>query len=64
METYGLLGQQTPGTNKDLKQIDPRRTLRSTRRRGQSWMSIHLPTPPLEVVQEGAFSTCLGLPLS
>ena len=37
--TYGLSGQQTPGTNRDLKQMDPRRTLRLTRSSGQSCMS-------------------------
>ena len=37
--THGLSGQQTPGTNRDLKQMDPRRTLRLTRSSGQSCMA-------------------------
>ena len=53
LKTYGLSGQQTPGTNRDLKQMEPLNILRFTRSRGQSWISWHLPLPPWEVVQEG-----------
>ena len=53
LKTYGLSGQQTPGTNRDLKQMEPLNILRFTKSNGQSWISWHLPLPPWEVVQEG-----------
>merc|ERR1719233_1339717 len=55
--SYGLSGQHTPGTNRDLKQMEPRRAFRSARSRGQAWISLQRPVPPAGVVQVGAVLT-------
>ena len=54
MFSYPLLGQQTPGTNSALKQIDLRKLSKLTSKIGQSWISTHRPPPPSGVVHLGA----------
>lgn len=53
------IGQQTPGTNKLLKQSDSRRLPKSKRRAGQLLRSSHLPLLPSGVLQR--FSPSLPL---
>ena len=57
----GSLGQQTPGTNRDLKQMEPRSWTRSARRRGQSWAEVTQENRGEEVVKTHGHEFCLGL---
>ena len=59
--SYPLSGQQTPGTNNDLKQIDFRRLSKLTNKIGHSWRSTQRPLPPSGVVHLGALF-CVILP--